>query len=240
MKGASENGGKELGVDEASLVEQVHASARELARRLVKGKQRADDIAQDVALDFLLRLRSGHEVKPEKLDSYVAAIVLRRRTDARLRRRRTAARDWVYLSEIAASRRAWMDPETQLQERELAELYERTLDSLPRRWREAFVAVREHDQSYAEAARTLGVSVKLIAKFITQAQGVFRGVLRERGIRVPREKRGVRREMMPFVSREISREWLPTETHRAASADAIPSEPSWARPVEPMEEATPA
>jgi RNA polymerase sigma factor (sigma-70 family) len=186
----ADGGATDGGDDETRLVERVHASARALARRVVRGKQRADDIAQDVALDFLTRLHSGVEIKPERLDAYVATIVLRRRSDMRLRRRRSAARDWAYLGEIAASRRAWMEPATQWEERELAALYRDTLESLPARCRQAFVAVREDGQSYAEAARTVGVSVKMIAKLITQAQRVFRDVLRERGIRVPREKGG--------------------------------------------------
>ncbi len=180
-------GGKE---DEAQLLERVHASARAMARRLVKSRDRADDIAQDAAAECLMRLRGGTwDVTPERLDAYVATIVWRRRTLMRSQRRQAAARDWTYLREISASTRAWMNPETQWQERELAALYNTTLESLPLRCRQAFIAVRERGQSYAEAARTLGVSEKMIAKFITQAQRVFRSVLRERGIRVPREKR---------------------------------------------------
>jgi hypothetical protein len=94
-----------------------------------------------------------------------------------------------------------MNPETQWQERELAALYNTTLESLPPRCRRAFIAVREHGQSYAEAARTLGVSEKMIAKFITQAQRVFRVALRERGIRVPPEKRRAMQAPTAFVSR---------------------------------------
>jgi RNA polymerase sigma-70 factor (ECF subfamily) len=184
-----ENGGENEAEKEAQLVVRVHASARAIAKRLVKGRQRADDIAQDVALDFLRRIRAGAELRPGRLDAYVATIVMRRRNDTRLRRRRAEVRDWTFLSEISASRRAWMNPEVQWEARELEALYRRTLDSLPPRCRQAFVAVREDGQSYAEAARSLGCSVKMIAKHVTRAQRVFRVVLRERGIRVPREKR---------------------------------------------------
>ena len=174
---------------DAQLAVRVHASARALAKRLVKGRQRADDIAQDVALDFLRRIRAAAAIRPERVDAYVATIVMRRRSDMRLRRRRAGARDWTFLGEISASRRAWMNPEVQWEARELEALYRRTLDSLPPRCRQAFVAVREDSQTYAEAARTLGCSVKMIAKHVTRAQRVFRAVLRERGIAVPREKR---------------------------------------------------
>ena len=193
-------GGKE---DEAQLLERVHARARAMARRLVKSRDRADDLAQEAAAECLMRLRSRTwDVAPERLDAYVATIVRRRRKLMRSQRRQAAARDWTYLSEISASTRAWMNPETQWQERELAALYDTTLASLPPRCRQAFIAVREHDESYAEAARTLGVSEKMIAKFITQAQRVFRSVLRERGIRVPPEKRRVRIAPTTFVSRQ--------------------------------------
>jgi hypothetical protein len=151
-------------------------------------------------------------VTPERLDAYVATIVWRRRNLMRSQRRQGAARDWTYLREISASTRAWMNPETQWQERELAALYNTTLASLPPRCRRAFVAVREHGQSYAEAARTLGASEKMIAKFITEAQRVFRAVLRERGIRVPPEKGRTRGKWAPtaFVSRTTPGTAAPT------------------------------
>src|SRR5215831_7245174 len=121
-----ENGGEHNEENEAQLVERVHASARALAKRLVKGRQRADDIAQDVALDFLRRIRAGVAIRPERVDAYVATIVMRRRSDTRLRRRRAKVRDWTFLSEISASRRAWMNPEVQWEARELETLYRRT------------------------------------------------------------------------------------------------------------------
>jgi RNA polymerase sigma-70 factor (ECF subfamily) len=194
-----ENGGTKVEEDEAVVLGRVRASARELAGRLVRGRARADDIAQEVVLDYLRRLRSGRAVQPEREDAYIATIVLRRRSDMRLRRRRGAARDWSYLSEITASRRAWMDPEVNMRVRELEALYRRTLDSLPLRCRQAFIAVREQGQSYAQAAQSLGVSVKMIAKYITQAQRVFRDALRQEGIRIPREKG--RNARVAFVTR---------------------------------------
>ena len=214
-------GGKE---DEAQLLERVHASARAMARRLVKSRDPADDIAQDAAAECLMRLRGGTwDVTPERLDAYVATIVWRRRNLMRSQRRQAAARDWTYLREISASTRAWMNPETQWQERELAALYNSTLESLPHRCRQAFIAVREHGQSYAEAARTVGVSEKMIAKFITQAQRVFRSVLRERGIRVPREKRSGMRAPTAFVSRAAvapaAATGMQTDANEQAAAD---------------------
>jgi RNA polymerase sigma-70 factor (ECF subfamily) len=186
------------------LLERVHASARAMARRLVKSTDRADDIAQDAAAECLTRLRGGTwDVTPERLDAYVATIVWRRRSLMRSQRRQAAARDWTYLSEISASTRAWMNPETQWQERELTALYDTTLQSLPPRCRQAFIAVREHGQSYAGAARTLGVSEKMIAKFITQAQRGFRVALRARGIWVPPEKRKAMQAPTAFVSRTM-------------------------------------
>ena len=179
--------------DEAQLLGRVQASAHAVARRMVRSRDRAKDIAQDVAAECLSRLRSGTwDVAPERLEAYVATMVRRRRNELRVHRRQAAARDWTYLSEIAADTRAWMNPEAQWEERELAALYGATLMKLRPRCRQAFVAVREHGQSYAEAARTLGTSEKMIGKFITEAQRVFRAELRARGIRVPREKRSVK------------------------------------------------
>jgi RNA polymerase sigma factor (sigma-70 family) len=216
-----ENHGRE---DEALLLERVHTRARVMARRRVKSRERAEDIAQDVAMECLLRVRSGTwDVAPERLDAYLARSISRRRIYIRKKRRRDAARDWTYLSEISASRRAWMNPEVQWRERELAALYETTLQSLPYRCRQAFIAVREHGQSYADAARSQGVSVKMIAKFITEAQRVFRRVLRQHGIRVPPEKRIGRRARTIFVARPGVGETAST-ARRATTTDRAVAE----------------
>jgi hypothetical protein len=102
-----------------------------------------------------------------------------------------------------------MNPEAQWLEREYTALYNDTLASLPAPCRRVFVAVREDEQSYAEVAKALDISVKMVAKYITQAHRVFRDALREYGIVPPREKAGKR---VPPISRRPQRE----ETPRAA------------------------
>jgi RNA polymerase sigma factor (sigma-70 family) len=124
-----------------------------------------------------------------KLRAYVASAVRRHLAEMRRLDRRRARRDAEYLRERLASVHTWMDPEAQWMERECQALYDKTLASLPPRCRAAFVAVREEERSYAEAAKELGISVKMVAKRITQAQRVFRLALLEYGIVPPRETR---------------------------------------------------
>jgi RNA polymerase sigma factor (sigma-70 family) len=129
----------------------------------------------------------GEQAAERALEARVAIMVKRRFIDIRRRERRMAERDAEYLRERTESVHTWMDPEAQWIERECQELYDKTLASLPPRCQAAFVAVREEGRSYAEAAQILGMSVRMVAKHITNAHRVFRVALRDFGIPVPKE-----------------------------------------------------
>lgn len=171
-----------------ALVVEIHKQVRTIAGNLMS-HDRADDVTQDVLLDCLERMRDGTwNVAPEHLEAHLVCVVLRRRSDTRKRRGRTASRDAHFLKDISASTHTWMHQEAKLEQRELTALYEEVLSALGPMCRRAFVLVREAGLSYAEAAEELGVSEKSVAAQITRAQRVFRDVLRERAIVVPMER----------------------------------------------------
>lgn len=155
----------------------------------------------------------------EGLKGLVATMIRRRNAELWREWRRRAERDAEYLRERMASIHTWMDPEAQWIERECDELYAKTLASLPPQVRAAFVAVREDGLSYAEAAKKLGISPKMVGKHISHAQRVFRLSLREYGITPPPEKRA-KSNRIAFTSAESPPKDAPTASppaHRDAS-----------------------
>jgi RNA polymerase sigma factor (sigma-70 family) len=171
------------------LLGEIRRLARGIAGRIVRRRDLADDIAQDVVLDCLESLRDGTWHVPEStLEAYVVCLVKRRRADMRLRRRRGATRDRKHLRELESATHAWMEPDVQMEEQELAALYKATLAALPLLTRRAFLMVREAGEPYATAAEMLGISSKAVAAHVTRAQHVFRKVLSEHGYAVPQGK----------------------------------------------------
>lgn len=61
-----------------------------------------------------------------------------------------------------------------VREAELAEAIERAIDGLTPRCREAFLLVRQHHLSYAEAAEVMGVSVKAVEMSMVRALAALR------------------------------------------------------------------
>ncbi len=152
----------------------------------------------------------------EGLKGLVATMIRRRNAELWREWRRRAERDAEYLRERMASVHTWMDPEAQWIERECDALYAKTLASLPPQVRETFVAVREDGLSYAEAAKALGISGKMVGKHISHAQRVFRVALREYGITPPPEKRP-KRDRIAFTPAESRAEELSARPERSVS-----------------------
>jgi RNA polymerase sigma factor (sigma-70 family) len=126
------------------------------------------------------------------LAALIAAMVRRRNAELWRLRRRAMERDAEYLRERMESIHTWMDPEAQWIERECQALYDKTLASLSPACQAVFVAVREEGHSYAEVAQSLGISVKMVAKHMTNAHRVYRAALTDYGIVPPPERKKTR------------------------------------------------
>jgi DNA-directed RNA polymerase specialized sigma24 family protein len=74
-----------------------------------------------------------------------------------------------------------MSPDLAFEERELSELYERTLNEMRYACRRTYLMVREDGESYKGAASRLGVSRSTVCARIVEAQGRLRRELAEQG-----------------------------------------------------------
>jgi RNA polymerase sigma-70 factor (ECF subfamily) len=166
-----------------ALIVEIHRLAREFAGKRVAADV-ADDIAQDICLECLVKIRAGRwSVRHSDLAVFVRGVVRRRVVDWLRRREHGDERNAEHARELEEGEHAWMSPELLLEERELAVVREETLRELPTACRRAYLMVREEGESYKGAARRLGVSRSAVSAHIVTAQRRFRRVLLDRGVR---------------------------------------------------------
>lgn len=167
--------------DEARLLTDISHLAHRFARRLA-GPEAAEDLAQDVVLDCLVRIRSGRWHVQRSLEAFISAAVWRNHADALRRSGHRRARDAQHLQERAESRSSWMDPALALEERELEAARERALMTLPRACRQVYAIVREEEVSYDAVATRLGISRATVCSHVAMAQRRLRAELSAAGI----------------------------------------------------------
>ncbi len=73
----------------------------------------------------------------------------------------------------------FLTPDVQVQQREFVAALDAAVQALPPRCREAYLLVREHGMSYAEAAATMGISSKTVTVQICRALASLRKALVE-------------------------------------------------------------
>lgn len=116
----------------------------------------AEDLAKEVTLDVLAEFWTKRKtmIVPEDFRHYSFAMVRNAALNVWRREHRVemASLDETPLPEPFA-------PEA---DTELFETYERLLDELPPRCREVFCRIKEDEQSYAEVAEAMGISVKTV------------------------------------------------------------------------------
>lgn len=166
---------------EAQLLMDVATLARRFAGKYMCTHD-AEDLAQDVVLECLIRMRAGKWKPIISLGAFVRAMVWRRRTDSLRQRERRTSRDAEHARALTESVHTWMSPEHALEERELLSFHEQTLTSLPRSCRRAYVMVREEEAPYQLVADRLGVSRATVCAHVVAAQRRFRLELLEQGI----------------------------------------------------------
>ena len=150
-----------------------------------------DDIAQDVVLECLIKLRTGQwDVEPDYLRVYVRNAVRMRTVDYLRRSLHRDDRQAEHVREMWEGMHAWMEPDVAREERELSEFHARTLASLPEVCRKTYLMIRDGGASYAEVAERLGVTRSAVNANVVRAQSAFRARLLERGITPPRATKG--------------------------------------------------
>lgn len=182
-----------LGADtEADLLLEMSALARRTAKRIV-GADAARDIAQDIVLELLVRIREQPaSIDPVRLPGLVCEMARGRARDQLRRERRRERPNGDFMKELTDSTHSWMHPDAAVEEAELSALRESSLAKLPERCRAAYLLVREEELSYAEAGTRLGMSTRSVHAQVARAQRLFREELRQQGVPVPTSEHGGR------------------------------------------------
>ena len=171
----------EQGTAEDRLIVEIASLARRFAMKIVD-EDPAEDIAQDVALQCLMKIRAGQwRVEAAHLQDFVRRVVRRKAVDLLRRSQAREQRHAEYALEAPASQ-TWMSPELAYEERELAEFHEQALGRLPESCRRTYLMVRDEEETYRSAASRLGVQPTTVSAHIVAAQQRFRRELAARGI----------------------------------------------------------
>jgi DNA-directed RNA polymerase specialized sigma24 family protein len=108
-----------------ALLAHIDVIALACAREKV-GRQAAPDIAHDVVLECLIKIRDGiWDVAPDDLVRCVRRMVQSKAVDQLRQRQRRDGRELEHAKQVEAVMRAWMSPDQSTEERELEDVEER-------------------------------------------------------------------------------------------------------------------
>jgi len=164
--------GSEISLESAQesvMVEQVRRMAYLYARRLTR-KHVADDIAQDVALAYLLKVRDKHWRLETKLEALVVSMTWRKLACRVRREKHRRDAEEQFMAERNARMPDWMHPASACEAREDARIREQVLKELPATARIAFRMVQEQGATHDAVAKTMGVSRELVSKHVQRAE----------------------------------------------------------------------
>lgn len=163
------------------LIVEIATLARHFAVKIVKADA-AEDIAQDVVLQCLTKIRAGKwRVEAAELPAFVRRVVRRKAVDLLRRSQARDERHTEYAREMQTSP-TWMAPDLAYEERELAELHEQALGRLPEVCRQTYLMVRAENETYENVASRLGIQPTTVSYHMVTAQERLRRELAQRGI----------------------------------------------------------
>ncbi|MEO9035338.1 MAG: sigma-70 family RNA polymerase sigma factor, partial [Gemmatimonadaceae bacterium] len=147
-------------------------------------------MAQDVALDVLMRMRRGKwHVTPQTLAPHVKRIARQRAVDLLRRSKSRAKRNAEHGREISEGTHAWMRPDLAAEQLHLEKLHETMLDELPKASRLVYIMVRQDGSTYDAVAEALGISVSAVSRSVVRAQRLLREGLALHEINAPRSRK---------------------------------------------------
>ncbi len=132
--------------------------------RRVRSRDEAEDLTQEVFLRLVRRPDGADIDNPEAFVFRTAVNLLRDRS-----RRDKTFRSHLNETEIRQDRFEGISPERVLQDRQALQAVMRRLAELDERTRDAFILHRLEGWKHAEIARTFGVSVSSVEKYIIKA-----------------------------------------------------------------------
>ena len=149
-------------------------------------RQDIEDVVHDIALDWLIKLRTGcWAPSPENFQAFVRELVRNHVIDRRRKRIRRKDHDGEHLRSRTVTTPTWVSPDRSDDEDVNASLARSLIDKLPEQCRTAHVLIREDGWSYQDTAALLGVSVQSVHTYMGRAQRKLREELRLVGIAVP-------------------------------------------------------
>jgi len=157
--------------------EHYHAGLHRFLMRRLRSAHNAQDLAQETYLRLLRVDRTEFVRKPRAYLYRIAANLI---YEFRLREQRdpvTFDSEVVEQSEELALDSSSHDANERLCQ---AQELEALLAPLPPLYRAAFILRKRDGQSYPEIARTLGISVHTVKKYLARAVAHFRAAVRER------------------------------------------------------------
>ena len=168
-------------VSEASFNQAVAEHSEGLmtyATRMLRDEGQAEDVTQDA---FLALYRHLHQVPPTAFRPWLYRVTRNLCLDL-LRRRRFKLKVFRDLSKDEEFEPSPIDmtegrPDELAEARETQEAIERAIDSLPQKFREAFVLCEIQGLSYEDAADVLGCPVKTVSTRLFRARQRFRAAL---------------------------------------------------------------
>ena len=160
-----------------SAFEQYHAGLQRFLMRRLRSAQNAQDLAQETYLR-LLRLESGELVR--KPQAYLYRIAANLVYEFKLRERKEPVTFDSEVVEHAAEHPTEL-PANEASERvSVDQQLEGVLMQLPPLYRAIFLLRKRDGQSYPEIARTLGISVHTVKKYLARAVAQCRAANWER------------------------------------------------------------
>jgi RNA polymerase sigma-70 factor (ECF subfamily) len=187
-------------------------------------RQDIEDVVHDIALDWLIKLRTGcWAPSPENFQAFVRELVRNHVIDRRRKRIRRKDHDGEHLRIRTVTTPAWVSPDRSDDEDVNATLARSLVDKLPDQCRTAHVLIREDGWSYQDTAALLGVSVQSVHTYMGRAQRKLREELRLVGIAVPSPRAAASTTKRARSSAELHRpapqEVVPVETARSLSVN---------------------
>jgi len=149
-----------------SLFRAEYARVAGIANRVLADPHEAEDVAQDVFIDFHRLHSASAQYAPAWLHRAAAHAALNRLRGARRRRRRE-------ISQAAEEGERTMDPQKQLEVNEDRRLVRQALGRLAPK-PAAVLVLRASGLSYAEVAEALGVGVGQVGTLLRRAEAALR------------------------------------------------------------------
>jgi len=160
---------RSISCEEARTVDQVRELAFQFALRKTD-YDTASDIAQEVAIDCLLRLRRNRWRVVKSQRALVASMTRNKLSTLKERKKNRREREEQFMAERSARCPEWMNPVRGCEQREEERIRAQALEELPLKCRSAFLLVRDGGVSRREAARKLGISFGLVVNHVARAE----------------------------------------------------------------------